>query len=84
MFFVVMTGMEELKPLAQYCQSTVAWLPVMNPLATVLFIKSYRRGFVDFLKNASMTNLCRAGARTEPLESQTASGLTRQASQAAQ
>ncbi|KAH7715817.1 hypothetical protein AAVH_16790 [Aphelenchoides avenae] len=49
MFLVVVCGVEELNTVVQVCTSFLSWIPVINPLSAIYFIKSYRMELTSLL-----------------------------------
>ncbi|KAH7710440.1 7TM GPCR protein [Aphelenchoides avenae] len=46
---VITTGSEQIRVLSQFATTSLAWIPVMNPISTIIFIKAYRRAVLNLL-----------------------------------
>ncbi|KAH7693511.1 hypothetical protein AAVH_39452, partial [Aphelenchoides avenae] len=55
MIIAVFTKSESMRIVAQYCTTSLAWIPVLNPLSTITFIKCYRNCFTKFFVKVAPT-----------------------------
>lgn len=52
---VLCLGVKQLHLLVISCTSFVSWIPVVNPLCTMYFIKPYRRAIVKYKETVAVS-----------------------------